>query len=102
MPQPHGTDPLDDWSQTLGREASPLVGILVAVLLVGLVLTLVGGRDLLEAWTEDCLVGTEYQRCTEGQGRVLLGTGLGVALPSATALLVTAARRRRRRRRNPS
>lgn len=74
--------------QAVDDETSSLVGALLVWLLIGVVVTLLGARDLFEAWTEDCLVGTEHQRCTEGQGRVTFGVGLAITIPSAFGLLL--------------
>lgn len=73
---------------------SSLVGALLVWLVVGVVVTMLGAEDLYTAWSEDCLVGTEHQRCTEGQGRVMVGVGLAITLPSALGLLVAILRRR--------
>lgn len=78
----------------MDEKTSSLVGALLIWLLVGVVVTLLGARDLFEAWTEDCLVGTELQRCTEGQGRVMFGVGSAIIIPSVIGLVVTLVRRR--------
>lgn len=75
-------------------KTSSLVGAMLVWLLVGVVVTLLGARDLFEAWTEDCLVGTEFQRCTEGQGRVMFGLGMAITTPSVIGLVVTVVRSR--------
>jgi len=92
--RPNGTDRRGDWWQTLGREPSPVSGVLVVALVFGLLLMVGGGQHLYVAWTEGCHVGTEFQRCTEGQGKVTFGIGLGITVTSTIGLLVTALRRR--------
>lgn len=75
-------------------ETSSLVGVLLVWLFIGILVTLLGAQDMFEAWTEDCLVGTEHQRCAEGQGRVMFGVGLAMTMLVVIVSLVTAVRSR--------
>ncbi len=75
-------------------ETSALVGVLLVWVVIGILVTLLGAQDMFEAWTEDCLVGTEHQRCTEGQGRVMFGVGLAMIVLVVIVSPVTAVRSR--------
>ena len=90
QPQDHGAE----WSPTLGREKPHGLGALIALLSLGLLIALAGAHDLYVAWTEDCLVGTEVQRCTPGQGRVMFGLGVSIVLASIITIVIWLARKR--------
>lgn len=77
----------------MDEDTSALVGALLVVVLIGIVVTLLGARDMYEAWTELCLEGTDHQRCTEGQGRLMFAVGLAISIPAAIGLLVAVLRR---------
>lgn len=76
-------------------DKSGLRGALTVMLIVGLILSAIGFRDMYEAWVELCFEGTEYERCTEGQGRIAFGIGLSVALVASVGLVATFVRDRR-------